>query len=102
MIRGTLVLPTRVVKDPHEARAKLNQLIYTMEIDPHILSNIWFIPYQVISPKYMRPHQQLKWLSAQGFQVPWWKQLLEGESASPYYHRRPLHTAFHIKGVTSI
>ena len=102
MIRGTLILPKRIVKDPYEARVKLNQLIYTMEIDPYILSNIWFIPHQVISPKYMRPQQQLKWLSAQGFQVPWWKQLVEGESASLYYHRRPLHNAFHIKGVQTI
>ena len=102
VIRGTLVLPKRLVKGPHEARAKLNQLVYTMEIDPHTLSNIWFIPYQVISPKYMKPQQQLNWLSAKGFQVPWWKQLVEGESASLYYLKRSIHTAFHIKGVQTI
>lgn len=102
MIRGTLVLPKRVVKARHEARAKLNQLVYKMEIDPEILSNIWFIPSQVVSPKYMAPEEQLKWLAAQGFQVPWWKQSSEGESVSLYYLRRRVHNTFHIKGLTLV
>jgi hypothetical protein len=100
IIRGTLVLRKKFERSRHLARGMINQLINNIDIDPAILSNIWFIPYQVISPGRMTPQEQLEWLTQQGFRVPWWKQVTKGESISLSYLRRRIRNTFHITSLT--
>jgi len=103
MIRGNLVISKKVIKRRLLARSALNTLLYMSDatkIDPDFLSNISFIPYQVISPSQPTPQKQFEWLAKQGFQVPWW--IPNEESPSLYYLRRRIRSEYHIKGMTII
>ena len=104
MIRGNLVISKKVIKDRHLARSTLNTLLYAREIDPDFLSNISFIPYQVIVPSQPTPRKQFEWLEKQGFQVPWWIPwwITNEESPSLYYLRRRVRSEYHMKGMTII
>ena len=77
IIRGEILLPKSSVKAGQLARSIVNGLVHRhgVEADIPLLNQICFVAYQVVSPGGLTRSQQFEWLTARGFQVPWWERV---------------------------
>jgi NAD-dependent DNA ligase len=76
-VRGEILLPRSAGEAL--ARAWVNGVIHRKAPAPADVAKLRFVAYEVVSPKGMRRSEQMAWLAAAGYEVPWVRNVRVGE-----------------------
>jgi len=83
IVRGELVLGKAATPEGSVGRALVNGWLHrSMDKEaepPEELRNVRFVAYQVIEPAGMGRAQQMAWLRAKGYEVPWFAEVVRAE-----------------------
>jgi DNA ligase (NAD+) len=83
IVRGELVLAKAATPEGSVGRALVNGWLHrSMDKDaepPEELRDVRFVAYQVIEPAGMGRAQQMAWLHAKGYEIPWFAEVARAE-----------------------
>ena len=74
IVRGELLLRNSDTPTGSIGRSLVNGWVHRGSEDLASLANVRFVAYQVLEPAGLARGDQLRWLSAKGFEVPWYQE----------------------------